>query len=461
MPKTRTPRWTRCRLAWLAAWLSSSLAAAQAQPLPSPSVATAATVPARTAGDDAAAADAPRLNLSGFGTLGGARSNRDWAYQRFIDRNGGLERDSVLGAQADLRLSDTWSATMQAKLAPSDSNDSTWRVTPAWAFVAWRPTNDWLLRAGKLRVPVFLRSEQLDVGATYDEARLANDIYGIVPTTDYKGLHLTYSADVAEGELNLDAYTGQAHQSKRVWIREGLPGMIDAGPLFRQVDTKATGVVATWTGSQSKFRAGLLRVLISPRDGSDLPVRPTWVAMGPGLGFWTEMPGTGAPTTQRFENTMLTLGTEFTPLAGWKVTGEYGRIRQLNTERSIDSTGGYLTVAREFGALTPYVTLSRLFSSSGSREWARRLDETNVPAGVPGADAMNASMRVSADIVPVYDQHSWALGGAYALSATHKLKAEWLRTKSKVSAMYDLPAGERLFQSRSVDVLSLSYSFVF
>jgi hypothetical protein len=459
----RSPLPPPLRVGLLALWLSLTAAQAQAQtPAPQPPTTTA---PAVAPGGDAPsddAADAPQLTLSGFGTLGWARSNRDWAYQRFIDRRGGLERDSVLGAQADLRLGDAWSATVQAKLAPSESSDDGWRVTPAWAFVAWRPSNDWLLRAGKLRVPVFLRSEQLDVGATYDEARLPTDIYGIVPTTDYRGLHLTRSWDVADGELSLDAYHGSARQTKRVWIRQGLPGVIESGAMFRQVDTRATGLVATWTGSRDgKLRAGLLHVRLKSRDGSELPVRPTWVSLGPGLGFWTDRPGYGASTTRHFENTMLTLGTEFSPGPGWKVTGEFGRIRQLNTERSIDSTGGYLTVSREIAAFTPYLTVSRLFSSSASRAWARRFDETTLPAGMPGAAPLNASMRISADSVPVYDQRSWAVGGAYALSPTHKLKAEWMRTRSKVSSMLDLPAGESLFRPRSVDVLSLSYSFVF
>ena len=43
------------------------------------------------------------LQGSGFGTLGWARSNRDWAYQRFIDRDGTFKSDTLLGGQLDLR----------------------------------------------------------------------------------------------------------------------------------------------------------------------------------------------------------------------------------------------------------------------------------------------------------------------------------------------------------------------
>lgn len=470
MPTMRSPLQARRRATLLAVWLGLAAALAQAQsqpadaPLATPPV---VPVPAATSGGDPPVVepvDAPWLNISGFGTLGWARSNRDWTYQRFINRRGGLERDSVFGAQADLRLDDTWSATIQAKLAPSESNDRAWRVTPAWAFIAWRPANDWLLRAGKLRIPIFLHSEQLDVGATYDEARLPADIYGIVPTTDFKGLRLTRSWAITDGDLSLDAYHGKARQSKRVWVREGLPGLVSAGAMFREVNTQASGLVATWNDSSTKARIGLHRVLTSRRGGSALPVRPTWVDLGPGIGYWqteSELPGPGIATVQRIENTMLTLGTEFSPLPGWKVIGEYGRLRQVNTERSVDSTGGYVTLSREIAAFTPYVTLSRLFSSSVSREWTRRLDETTVPAVVPGAGLLNASMRISADSVPVYDQWSQALGGSYALSPTHKLKAEWMRTRAKAPGMYDLPSGAKLFQRRSVDVLSLSYSFVF
>ncbi|MFO1298487.1 MAG: hypothetical protein U1F25_19815 [Rubrivivax sp.] len=70
-----------------------------------------------------------------FGTVSWAQSNRAYRYQRFIDDDGTFERDTLLGAQVDVRLT-RWSATLQARLAPSITEEKRWDVMPTWAFVA-------------------------------------------------------------------------------------------------------------------------------------------------------------------------------------------------------------------------------------------------------------------------------------------------------------------------------------
>jgi hypothetical protein len=431
--------------------------AVQAQ---TPAASTAVPLPA----ESAAASGGPSLTWSGFGTLGWAQSNRDWASQRFIDRKGDLRPDSVLGAQVDLQFGSHWSAAVQAKLAPSNQSDSSWRLRPTWAFVAWRPDNDWLLRAGKLRLPAYLRSEQLDVAATYDQARLPAEIYGVLPSEDLDSINVTRSWSLGSGDISLDVYGGRSKQSMRVWVREGVAQALPSGANFLQMTSEAQGLVATWNGADSKARLGVHRVVITPRSGITLLVRPSWAALGPTLGYWQthpDMPGPGVETVKSIENYYLAGGFEFSPLAGWRVTSEFNRIRPVGTERSIDTRGAYVNVTRQLDRWSPYVTWGRLQSSAQSLAWARTLDETTLPAGLPGASELNASMRAAADTAPVYDQTSWAVGGAYAITPASKLKAEWLHTRAKVSSMFDLPSGEKLFQPRSVDVLSVNYSFTF
>ncbi|MCH2219882.1 MAG: hypothetical protein MK097_06095, partial [Dechloromonas sp.] len=117
------------------------------------------------------------LTWSGFGTLGYAQSDQPVNYQRFIDEKGTFKRDSIFGVQGDARFSQQWGATVQAKAAPSDHYDTQWQASVAWAFVSWRPSDDWLIRAGKLRLPFMLNTENADVGATYDFVRLPLEVY--------------------------------------------------------------------------------------------------------------------------------------------------------------------------------------------------------------------------------------------------------------------------------------------
>ena len=66
------------------------------------------------------------------------------------------------------------------------------------------------------------------------------------------------------------------------------------------------------------------------------------------------------------------------------------------------------------------------------------------------------------DTTPFYDQYSLSLGASYALTPQSKLKGEWMHTWiGKGSAMVDSPAGAGPVTNDTIDVLSLSYNFVF
>ena len=119
-------------------------------------------------GLSAVPAVAVEMSVSGFGTLGYARSDQALNYQAHVNDQGTLKRDSLLGLQVDARLNDQFSVTVQAKVAPSLRSDQGVDGTVSWAFLSWRPANDLLFRAGRLRVPLYLQSENTDVGATFN-----------------------------------------------------------------------------------------------------------------------------------------------------------------------------------------------------------------------------------------------------------------------------------------------------
>jgi hypothetical protein len=123
--------------------------------------------------------------------------------------------------------------------------------------------------------------------------------------------------------------------------------------------------------------------------------------------------------------------------------------------------GGYVTVYKQIGAFTPYLSWARINSLGTTVDWSRRLESTALPAFVPGAAQLNASMRIGADTLPVYRQTSVALGSSYAWSPRVKLKTEWMHTRAQQSQMIDVPTGEPLELRRNIDVFSASLAFVF
>lgn len=410
-------------------------------------------------------AQALDLQWSGFGTLGYAQSNRPYAWQRSITDDGGFERDTVLGAQADLRLSAEWSATVQARLAQDEKRDGVWTPTVALAFVGWRPHNDWMLRAGKFRVPLFAYSETQDVGTSHDMARLPNDTYTLIPTADFTGLYGTRTWQFGLRELSLDLYAGRADTSYRRWLQEGLPPMQPPGAFYNDIDARARGLVLTWRDPSLMVRVGVHDTRIRLTDGTRLPVTYPRVELGNGLGYWQVsnlLPGPGVSEIERVRNRVYTAGVDWNPDGLWRVVAEVVQFDQDDTEFGIEARSGYVHVARRFGRFTPSITISRALSAPYQREWARRLREDTLPAVVPGAAMINAAQRAAADTMVSYDQTSLGIGASYALAPNLKLKAEWMRTRIGSVTGSASPLPGRAYPSESrIDVTSLSVSFDF
>lgn len=420
---------------------------------------------AATLATAAGTAPAQELSTSVYGTLGYAVSNRDFRYQRWIDDGGTWMADSVLGLQADLRLSPQWSATLQLKAAPSLKSDSRIDLRPAWAFVAWRPGDDWLLRLGKMRLPVYLYSEAMDVGNTHDMARLPAEVYGLLPSSDFQGLSVTRNWLLGAQDVSLDVYAGGVRTTGRFWLRDGLPPQLPAGALFRDVDVQSRGLVLTLRGPETTLRTSLHSTRLGLASGEPIASSYPWVQLAPGLGYWqitNQLPGPGVPASRTVRNLIFTLGADWQLRPTWRVAGELTRLVQRDTQLGLSLTGAYVAAFHRIGRFTPYASLGMMRSDEVTRRWHARLTGNLLPPMVPGADQINALQRLAGESGYQVDQTSLALGSSYAIDANQKIKLEWLRTRiGQVSRFVDTPPGQPSPQHTSVQVWSLNYSFSF
>lgn len=404
------------------------------------------------------AAQAVDFSASGFGTLGYAISDQPYQYQRFIDEGGTVKRDSVLGAQVDARLNAEWSATVQARVASSLNNDQDWSLTAPWAFVSWRPDNDWLVRLGKQRVPMYLNSENMDVGQTYDYARLPFEVYGLSPTNDFTGVYVsrTWLPDV--GELTLDVYGGQAAVTSRAWLR-------DRGAIFIPVSTTlAGGVLTLRQGTAATWRMGWHHTVTRQRSGQNFPSHYPYVSATGYYKVNDSLPGSTEPVgyTPSIANDIIALGADIELAPSWRLVGEFVRNIQQRTENGANTAGGSVAVLHRAGAFTPYVSYARLRSMGVSVSMSNALNAAQNPAFDFVDPGLNVSQRAASDAIMAFDQDTLAVGTSYALTAQSKLKAEWARTRiGNRSATVDSPAGGDQVRRQRINVLSLNYSFVF
>ena len=393
------------------------------------------------------------INWSGFGTVGATISDQPYKYQRFIDDQGTFKRDSILGAQVDLKFNQQWGAAVQAKIAPSDHNDTQWQGFLSWAFISWRPTDDLLIRAGKLRVPLMLNTENQDVGATYDWVRLPVEVYSIAPTTDFVGLSLSKSWFVQEIEWNLDAYTGQATNYTRYYGREMRDREPSPGSWFEKYEVKSSGLVLTARGLDNIVRAGIHEAVISQPNGtvSEIPYRP----LAPGIGYYDVAKGA------RVEQVIVpyqSLSASILIPGNIRLTSEYAHIKVPSASKGMTRWGAYLAVSRQFGAWTPYVYYAKTKSSASSLDLYRAINGNTSPMLPP---ALNNYQKLGADIVSPYDQSTSAVGTSYRLAAHSLIKAEWSQTRTGIASSFiDTPSGSDSAKQQ-INVFSLSYNFTF
>lgn len=405
--------------------------------------------------------------FSGFATLGYARSNQSFAYQRYVDDQGTLKRDSVAGFQIDAKLGPEFAATLQTKLAAPTHRDDGVRASIAWGFLSWRPNNEWLLRAGKFRVPLYVHSETQDIGTTFDTATLPVEVYSQSPTNDFTGVSASRSWNTSNGEVVLDAYWGRARTSTRVFSRyditEAFPDAF-ARPGYLSLLVNVSGLALAFRRNDDLYRAALVRAQLKSRSPllfvDHYPFKE--IPELPGVGYYDpeDIFFERAALKSRVRVPVVILGLDVGGPFGTRVAAEFGR-RIVKETLGFDSKGAYVSVRRRWGAWTPYLTLATLRSTDGDRAEFAAVDNQRVPDFLPLAPLINLLQRASADSIVIYDQTSLALGTSYRLSPTSILKAEWQRVRvGQYSALIDPPLGVTIHHQR-INLFSLSYSVVF
>jgi hypothetical protein len=169
------------------------------------------------------AAGAVELDFNGFASVVAARviagsgGNPDFPRDRqtpamVADYNTGalyedgvtaLNRESRLGAQLNLRFSDSFSLVSQAVARAYPEN-----VKLEWLYLSWDPLPNWTLQVGRKRIPIYFYSEFQDVGVAYTWARPPQALYGW-EASNYNGGSLRYTGAVGAVNLRASVYGGE------------------------------------------------------------------------------------------------------------------------------------------------------------------------------------------------------------------------------------------------------------
>lgn len=147
------------------------------------------------------------FTISGFGSTSWARSDNKTPLiiNRSIGDSSCFDCDTTFGLQFDY-YQEAFKASLQLVKRPQD-HWSDPQVEWAYLGYAWQ---DYELRAGRLRLPVFLASEYYYVGQAYLTARPNEEVYNsILGVTGYNGASVIWNGAVSdEVQFSVTPYVG-------------------------------------------------------------------------------------------------------------------------------------------------------------------------------------------------------------------------------------------------------------
>jgi predicted porin len=216
------------------------------------------------------------VRINGFVTAAGTTTDADSPYNIDLARDDVRfdGRDNRLGVQVSAQINERVSATAQliARGGP-DFFD----VEADWAFVGYEVSDDFEIRAGKVKIPTFLVSDYLEVGYAYPWVRPPQEVYALNPITSLAGVDAIWAPRIGDATLLVQPYVGTSQGTgfttgQQEFVNPGLPPADRFPPAGTEVEFDAKDFVGINLALQfdvATIRAGYLTTEVSSPFGDD------------------------------------------------------------------------------------------------------------------------------------------------------------------------------------------------
>jgi hypothetical protein len=297
--------------------------------------------------------------FNSFGTLGatylgGEDDNRSYGINGQTTDSWRGDQLSKLGGQFQYGLTDQLGVTAQLTAKPEQDD---WKLNLEWLYLSWQANDELMLRAGRLRTPVYMFSETLDVGFAYPWLRLPDEVYSQVQLSNYEGADLVYTRPLDFGSLTFQVAGGQA-VNRNIFAVDNLHA-IDYKKVFASNISLATNDFGT-------FRVGYVEADLQTDISGTVDVP-----------FFGE---TDFPFIQLDNNKgkFTSLGYQFDN-GTWVSNNEWtSRVIEADGNHSTDAF--YLMGGRRFGDFLAHVTYAQLDEDEGRQSsWTYGLNYNLLP----------------------------------------------------------------------------------
>lgn len=380
--------------------------------------------------------DDGNLSLSGFGTLGVAKSNTDQAqFTRYNQAEGVADQakiglDSNLGLQATYKINDWLSGTAQILTRKNTSPTFTTDLT--WAFLKARINDETNLRVGRVVLPAFLISEYQNVGYANTMMRPPVEMYAQAPIEAVDGADVTYQHGFGDFNFTTSAYAGVSRGKLFV-------------PAAASVATyRAPSVGLSVGGEYGPFSVRLAHARVKMTSNDLGPVNTLTSTLAK-VGF-----------AQLGSDLSLIQGKKiaFTSLGGtmdWNNVVAQAELAMRVAKEPVyvpDTTSWYLMAGYRIGKVLPY------FAHAAIRDAGHSV---TLPAGFPKTGALGTPV---AGLLAAAEQKNDLIGVRwdFAKSMALKVQIDRVKPKTKAGSLIFAPAAG---YTNTVTVVGAALDFVF
>ncbi len=267
------------------------------------------------------------FDVSGFISVGAAKSSRE----SVALRNFGIEdelsftSDSVLGLQFDFPLNNN--AHVSTQILAREFTDN-FQLDAEWLYISQPITRELTLRAGRLRLPLFLHSEYYYVAQSYPWVRLPLQVYSLsLAITRYNGVEFAYDYPVTGYDLTLRGIIGKAKENVQFG---GLPAELATDLVFGfTIDGKWEDLILHGSYLRPKFDSASM---LLPNESVSASAE-----------LWS-------------------FGTNYT-CGNWELNAEAGSVEakpelSLFQREQSHALGWYTSLAYDLAIFTPVITLA-------------------------------------------------------------------------------------------------------
>ncbi|QUM78088.1 hypothetical protein HWV00_18760 [Moritella sp. 24] len=282
-------------------------------------------------------AESNRMNnvtVNGFFTLSAGMASNDSGYAGY-DKTLDYVPETKVGLQASFEVTD--STFLVAQLV--SRAEQHWRPEMEWAFISHTFDNDLTVRAGRLRVPLYMYSDYLEINFAQPWLRPPEEVYAVVPVSSYEGVDFVYTVLFDEAEWQFQAYTGVGSDPNEE---------TDFGTDVEYDDV--IGLASTFSYNSFSVRASYVMTTLNSEQA--------------------HVPGTGIPLVDFNDSDARFIGLgasyddgDLLVVAEWTKSEVDGGGPDVATSAEgnwQDVNSAYISAAYRFGRITPYVTYAMM-----------------------------------------------------------------------------------------------------